>query len=145
MLLQTAVTLCWLGAPCPPAVPATTEGSQEPAAATIGRSPRPAAPYAAMPVPPVPSLPAAEDRWFAEDKVRHLALAFAGTGMSFGAARAAGLEREAGLVAAGSAMLLASIGKEIRDRRQGGPFSGRDLVWDLAGIAAGLALAAGTR
>lgn len=144
MLLQTAITLCWLGAPCLPAVPTTIEGSQEPAAATIG-TPEPAAPHAAMPVPSLPPSPAADDRWFAEDKVRHLALAFAGTGMSFGAARAAGLDREAGLVAAGSTMLLAGIGKEIRDRRRGGPFSGRDLAWDLAGIAAGLALAAGTR
>jgi hypothetical protein len=65
--------------------------------------------------------------------------------MVFGGARATRIDSGAGLALAGVAGVIAGIGKEVSDRGRGGPFSFRDLAWDAVGIAAALALAAGTR
>ncbi len=87
------------------------------------------------------ALPRAQPRplpndWFSHDKYRHFAMAFATTGFAYGGARLVGLDRDASLPAAIAAGSVASIGKELHDRRKGGPVSIRDLVWDAAGIAA---------
>lgn len=84
-----------------------------------------------------PSIP--EDRWLAEDKLRHFALSFAATEMTYGGARLI-LDHDAALPAAAATALALGIAKELRDQRAGGPFSLRDLAWDLAGVAAGVAL-----
>lgn len=89
--------------------------------------------------------PTRHDPWFAQDKAKHFTMSFAATGFSFAAARTAGLGRDGALVAAGVAALTAGVGKELYDRRTGGFFSVRDMVWNVAGIAAGLVLAANTR
>jgi uncharacterized protein YfiM (DUF2279 family) len=86
---------------------------------------------------PVPTTP---DRWFAEDKIQHMALSFAVTNLSYGTARLVGIDRRPAQVAAGITAGAAGIGKEIYDLSTGGHFSLKDLVWDGAGIAAGLAL-----
>lgn len=76
------------------------------------------------------------DAWFGDDKLRHFFLSFAAANVTFGAARLAGLDRDAALPAALAAGALAGLGKEIDDARRGWRFSVRDLVWDAGGLAA---------
>jgi uncharacterized protein YfiM (DUF2279 family) len=79
------------------------------------------------------------DAWFAEDKYKHFAAAFAATTLSASAARTAGLERDASLRLGAATGAAFSLWKEIEDhRRPGGYFSVRDLVWDAAGVGAGV-------
>ena len=94
------------------------------------------------PVPRAASIPVhavAPDRWVAEDKLRHLAMSFTVTHMAYGAARVA-LDPDPATASAIAIAAILGVGKEVVDRRGGGPFSVRDLVWDAAGIALGLAL-----
>lgn len=85
------------------------------------------------------------DRWFAEDKLKHFFMSFAATNLAFGAARTTGLEGGPALLVAGAASAAAGLGKELHDRRNGRPFSRKDLVWDALGIGTGLLLAADAR
>jgi uncharacterized protein YfiM (DUF2279 family) len=95
-------------------------------------------PPSATPTPtPLPAV--STDRWLAEDKLRHFTMSFAVTQMAYGAARVALDPDPAAASAVGLAAIL-GVGKELVDRRAGGPFSARDLVWDAAGIALGLVL-----
>jgi uncharacterized protein YfiM (DUF2279 family) len=91
---------------------------------------------------PVPTTP---DRWFAEDKVQHLFLSFAVTNLTNGTARLVGIDRGPAQVTAGLTAGAAGIGKELYDASTGGHFSFKDLVWDGAGIAAGLTLVSHAR
>lgn len=84
--------------------------------------------------------PAPPDRWFGEDKVQHFMASFAITNVTYGTARLIGFDRGPALATAGLAAGAAGIGKEVLDRSAGGRFSFKDLVWDGAGIAAGLTL-----
>lgn len=88
---------------------------------------------------------ALNDRWFAEDKLKHFFTSLAATNIGYGGVRLIGLEDNAGLIAAGAATTALGLWKEWRDTRQGGPFSYRDLAWDGLGIALGLMVAAQTR
>jgi uncharacterized protein YfiM (DUF2279 family) len=81
----------------------------------------------------------APDRWLAEDKLRHFTLSFAATHMAYGAARTA-LEPHPATAGAAALATLLGVGKELVDRRTGGPFSTKDLIWDVAGVALGVAL-----
>lgn len=81
----------------------------------------------------------AEDRWIAEDKLRHFALSFAATQMGYGGARFA-LEPDPAVAAAAAAAVGLGVAKEVRDLRLGGPFSLKDLAWDGAGVALGVFL-----
>lgn len=83
-----------------------------------------------------------EDRWLAEDKLRHFTVSLAATTFGYAGARFA-LEPRPAFVAAGALALAAGFGKEVADVRAGGPFSMKDLVWDATGVALGLTLAAG--
>lgn len=85
------------------------------------------------------------DRWFAEDKLQHFFLSLAATNLGFGAARTVGLDKGAAMTVAGSIGVAAGVGKEVYDKKRGGTFSGRDLVWDGLGIGAGLTLASQAR
>lgn len=88
---------------------------------------------------------ASADRWLAEDKARHFTLSFAAASMTYGAARAMGVEGGTALAVAGGTALVAGVWKELRDRRiEGETASWKDLVWDALGISAAIALAAGT-
>jgi putative lipoprotein len=91
------------------------------------------------------SLVQMEDRWFGEDKQRHFAMAFFITTFGHAAARSAGFESSGATVLGAAGSAAASLGKEVFDRRAGGRFSVRDLVWDAAGIAAGVLLVRGAR
>lgn len=86
--------------------------------------------------PEVVSPPAVHDPWIAEDKVQHLAMSFAATGMAYGGGRLALDPTPARSMAAGVGLAL-GIGKELVDARRGGPFSLKDLAWDAAGVALG--------
>jgi uncharacterized protein YfiM (DUF2279 family) len=127
---------------------AGTEVSHETApfpAPTI--APFPAPTIAPFPVPTITPVLAqrAQDAWLGADKVRHLFAAYAVTAFTFGGARLIGVDRDASAAAGAVAGVLASFGKELADRSQGGPFSVRDLVWDLIGIGAGFAIVQSTR
>ena len=89
--------------------------------------------------------PQISDRWFAEDKVRHFAMAFATTSFGHAGARALGADARTATALGAAATVAASIGKEIFDRRVGGIFSYRDLVWDAAGILAAAVLLGNAR
>lgn len=78
------------------------------------------------------------DRWLAEDKLRHFALSFATVQLGYGAGRVV-FDREASVPVAAGLSLLLGVGKEVHDARSGGPFSARDLAWDLAGVALAVA------
>lgn len=78
------------------------------------------------------------DPWWAEDKFRHFAASFVVTSLSASAARAAGADRPQSLYVGAGVAATSGIAKEIDDRRRGGIFSLRDLVWDAVGIAAAL-------
>ena len=99
-------------------------------------------PAVALPVRlPAPARQLApRDRWLGVDKAKHFLLAGFVQSVGFAAATRAGAGRASALAAAGAVTAAVSIGKEVRDRRVGGPFSTRDLVWDAAGAAASTAL-----
>lgn len=90
-------------------------------------------------------VPASPDKWFAEDKVRHFFFSFAVTNFSYGTARLVGLDRGPATLTAGLTAGAAGVGKELYDRSRGERFSAKDLVWDGAGIAAGLTLVSRAR
>jgi uncharacterized protein YfiM (DUF2279 family) len=80
------------------------------------------------------------DRWFAVDKAKHFFTAAFVQSASFSALRVTGLPRDHALVGATILTAGVSVGKEIADRRGTGTPSGKDLVWDGAGMAAASAL-----
>ncbi len=73
------------------------------------------------------------DRWFGADKLKHFLVAAFVQSVSYSVAQAAGAGHRTGLLAASGITVGVSIGKELADRRRGTAFSGKDLVWDLAG------------
>jgi len=85
------------------------------------------------------------DSWFAADKARHFFTATFVQSASYGGLRFLGVGRTGSL--AGATVITAglSIGKELRDARGAGTASGKDLVWDAAGIIAASALLNGTQ
>lgn len=87
----------------------------------------------------------AADQWFAADKMRHFGVAFAISGLTYAGLRAVDVDRGQALAGAGAAALIAGLGKELYDKHIGRGFSIRDLVWDVAGIAAAMALLDRTR
>lgn len=80
------------------------------------------------------------DRWFSSDKVKHFLVAAFVQNVSYGAARASGMDHRSSLTGASVATTLVSVGKEVRDQRTGGHFSVGDLTWDAAGAAGATAL-----
>jgi uncharacterized protein YfiM (DUF2279 family) len=84
------------------------------------------------------------DPWLGEDKLRHFAMSFAATAFAYAGARTA-VEPGHARLAAGAAATAAGVTKEIHDARAGGRFSLRDLTWNIAGVALGLALVHRTR
>jgi uncharacterized protein YfiM (DUF2279 family) len=74
----------------------------------------------------------AADAWIGEDKFRHLALSYMVTATVAAGARTF-TDRDDSIIAGAALGLLASVGKEIVDRKKGS-WSVRDLLWDMAGI-----------
>lgn len=86
------------------------------------------------------SAPPPPDPWFAEDKLKHFVASFVVSSLSVSGARLAGFDRPTSIrvglgIGAGVGVL-----KEIRDVRVEGAFSYRDILWDIAGIAAAAAV-----
>lgn len=84
---------------------------------------------------------AQEDPWFGKDKAMHFgaSAALAVGGYTIGAVVFE--DRNAALASGAGLALSAGIGKEVYDAAGHGTASGRDLVWDVAGTATGLAVA----
>jgi uncharacterized protein YfiM (DUF2279 family) len=79
---------------------------------------------------------ATPDRWFSADKVEHFFIGTFVQSASFGALRAAGVNRQNSIIAASAASTAVAIGKELRDRGGRGDPSPRDAAWTMAGAAA---------
>lgn len=76
------------------------------------------------------------DRWFAADKAKHFFSAAFVQSVSFSGLRLTGIGRNGALVGATVVTSVVSVGKEVHDRRSGGEFSVKDLVWDAGGLLA---------
>ncbi|MEX0891181.1 MAG: hypothetical protein WEB88_03350 [Gemmatimonadota bacterium] len=83
------------------------------------------------------SAQAPSDPWFGQDKVRHALHAYAAVAFGHAMGTAAGLEADAARGGAVVAAAALGVAKEVADRRRGGSFSVRDLVWDALGIGVG--------
>ena len=93
--------------------------------------------------PATHSIAPPHDRWFGEDKFKHLAFSYLVTAGTFAAARVAA-DHDASLAIGAVAGAAAGIGKEIYDAKRQGP-SLRDLLWDAIGVAAAMLIAQETR
>jgi putative lipoprotein len=78
-------------------------------------------------------LGAARDAWFGPDKLKHFFVAAFTQSVSYAVLQAARVRHDRALTAAWGMTAVVSVGKELHDRRNGGLFSVRDLVWDAAG------------
>ena len=76
------------------------------------------------------------DGWFGRDKLKHFLVSAFAQSVSYATLQAAGADRGTALGGATAVTASLAIGKEMVDRRRGGLFSGRDLVWDAAGAGA---------
>jgi uncharacterized protein YfiM (DUF2279 family) len=79
----------------------------------------------------------AADGWLSEDKVKHFAFSYALTAGTAAGARLFA-DADASVVMGAALGVAAGIAKEIYDRRSHGTASLRDLVWDIAGVGAGV-------
>ena len=84
------------------------------------------------------------DRWFGEDKFKHFAFSYLITVGGFASARFVAGHDESVWIGAGVG-LAAGLGKELFDRQTNRSASLRDLLWDVAGVATGMVVAAHTR
>jgi uncharacterized protein YfiM (DUF2279 family) len=76
----------------------------------------------------------------APDKVKHFFVSAFVQSASYSVLRLARVEHDGALVTASAATVAVGIAKEVHDRRSGGRFDPRDLVWDLAGAGAAAAV-----
>ena len=82
--------------------------------------------------------PKAKEPAFGPDKVKHFLIAGFVETMAFSGLQAAGTTRNTARSGALAAVIGASIGREIHDRRTKRLFSIPDLVWDALGAGAAL-------
>jgi putative lipoprotein len=81
---------------------------------------------------------AEEDRWFGRDKAQHfLVSAVSCAGARYYLSTKAGLERGHAIAWGIGFSFTLGVSKEIYDKRRGSFISLRDMVYDLAGTAAG--------
>jgi putative lipoprotein len=85
------------------------------------------------------------DHWLGRDKLKHFFVSAFVQSVGFATLQAAGADRSSALAGATAATAAFGIGKELVDRRQGGPFSVRDLAWDAAGAGAATLVLVRTR
>jgi putative lipoprotein len=86
------------------------------------------------------TFPLAADKWFGADKMKHFFMSAFIQSMAYSSARAAGASHDGAFVSATAATVGFGIGREIYDGRVKKAFSYKDLVWDGAGLAAGVVL-----
>lgn len=109
--------------------------ARAPAAASPGIAVPERAPETSGVAPAVRGYQAAADAWTSEDKFRHAAASWAAMVFTYAAARAIEEDTDAALTIALPVTASFGIAKEIVDRRNGGPFSFRDLTADAIGAA----------
>lgn len=80
------------------------------------------------------------DRWLGEDKLKHFAFSYLITSATAGSARLVA-DRNTSVVTGAALGLVAGIIKEIHDKRANRSASYKDILWDAAGIAAGVLVA----
>lgn len=85
------------------------------------------------------------DPWRGPDKVKHFFTAAFVQGSVYGSLRATNLGHRSSVLGASLGTTAVGLLKELRDRRAGGLFSVRDLVWNTAGAAAVTVLLERTR
>ncbi len=73
------------------------------------------------------------DPWFGVDKLKHFFVSAFVQSVAYSTLRATNTDHRSSLHGASLASAVVGVGKELRDRRVGGEFSVRDLVWDAAG------------
>ena len=79
------------------------------------------------------------DRWLGADKAKHFIISSFAYSVSYSSLQLLRVDDPARTSGAALGAAIAGVGKEFFDRRQGGRFSPKDLVWDGAGaILAGL-------
>ena len=86
------------------------------------------------------SFPFALDGWFGADKMKHFFMSAFIQSMAYSSVRAAGASHDGAIVSATAATVGFGVGREIYDGRVKRAFSYKDLVWDGAGLAAGMVL-----
>ncbi len=79
---------------------------------------------------------AGRDGWFGADKVKHFFMSAFIQSVTFAALETAGADRRSALAGASGVTLTIGLAREWHDSRNGGPFSFRDLTWDVAGGSA---------
>ena len=79
------------------------------------------------------SLQLSPDPWFGADKLKHFFMTAFVQSVAYSTLRATNAGHRSSLYGASVASAVVGVGKELRDRRVGGEFSVRDLVWDAAG------------
>ncbi len=89
--------------------------------------------------------PRVPDEWIAPDKAGHFIGSYLAHTTIYAALRTTGAEERPAQAAAAVTSLALGVSKELFDRHRGGPFSWKDIVWDIAGtaVAAGALTLAG--
>ncbi len=90
-------------------------------------------------------MPAARESLFGQDKVKHFFIAGFVESVAFAGLRAVGTSHRPALGGAVAAAGVASLGRELNDRRTKGTFSLPDLVWDAFGAGAAILVLAKTQ
>ncbi len=85
------------------------------------------------------------DPWLGIDKVKHFFMTAFVQSVSYSTLRLTNADHRSSMIGATAVSAGFGIGKEILDRRRGGVFSTRDLVWDAAGATSAAALLSQTR
>lgn len=85
------------------------------------------------------------DPWFGPDKIKHFFASAFVQSVSYSALRAVDASHGPALVGATLTSAAVAVGKEVHDARRGMGFSGRDLVWDAAGVGGATLLLDRTR
>lgn len=86
------------------------------------------------------SFPFAVDGWFGADKMKHFFMSAFIQSVTYSSVRAAGASHDGAYLSATAATVGFGVGREIYDGRVKRAFSYKDLVWDGAGLAAGMIL-----
>ena len=73
------------------------------------------------------------DRWLGADKAKHFIISSFAYSVSYSSLQLLRVDDPARTSGAALGAAIAGLGKEFLDRRKGGRFSPKDLVWDGAG------------
>lgn len=91
------------------------------------------------------AFPFALDGWFGADKMKHFFMSAFIQSMAYSSLRAVGSSHDGAVISATAATVGFGVGREVYDARVKRAFSYKDLVWDGAGLAAGMILVNNSR